>query len=232
MEFLLGYIFELTSLLFSNTQLFLDLNRKSLKEYLVNAGVPQGSILALTFFLLYIIDLPDDIIYNAAILIEDTLLYPEWEVASDLWQQNWLWPMRRCRLRWIVAYLLQCWKKAQLVLFVLFYHSNSTCFVLFEKSTFFVWLWSNWLWNGMVFIWEKNDLLRCLDLFLVNWIGALTLSLLLKAVSKKYGALICSVKFLSQVALDLYKSTIQLCMEYWCHVWAGALNFYLHISDK
>ena len=64
MEFLLGYIFELTSLLFSNTQL-------------VNAGVPQGSILALTFFLLYIIDLPDDIIYNAAILIEDTLLYPE-----------------------------------------------------------------------------------------------------------------------------------------------------------
>ena len=77
MEFLLGYIFELTSLLFSNRQLFLDLNWKSLQEYPVNAGVPQGSILALTFFLLYIIDLPDDIICNVAILIEDTLLYPE-----------------------------------------------------------------------------------------------------------------------------------------------------------
>ena len=76
MEFLLGYIFELTSLLFSNRQLFLDLNWKSLQEYPVNAGVPQASINALTFFLLYIIDLLD-IICNVAILTEDTLLYPE-----------------------------------------------------------------------------------------------------------------------------------------------------------
>ena len=36
-----------------------------------------------------------------------------------------------------------------------------------------------------------------------------------KAASKKIGALICSMKFLSrEVALYLYKSTINLCMEY------------------
>ena len=159
MEFLLGYIFELTSLLFSNTQLFLDLNRKSLQEYPVNAGVPQGSILALTFFLLYIIDLPDDIIYNAAILIEDTLLYPEWEVASDLWQQNWFWPTRHCRLRWIVAYLLQCWKEAQLVLFG---HSNSTCFVCsvlpFQLNLF-------------CFVWKVNFFCLTLEQLIMKWNG-------------------------------------------------------------
>ena len=43
-----------------------------------------------------------------------------------------------------------------------------------------------------------------------------------KTASKKIGALICSVKFLfPEVALYLYKSTIQPCVGYCCHVWAG-----------
>ena len=41
-----------------------------------------------------------------------------------------------------------------------------------------------------------------------------------KSVSKKIGALIRSMKFLSpEVAVYLYKSTICSCMEYCCHVW-------------
>ena len=44
-----------------------------------------------------------------------------------------------------------------------------------------------------------------------------------KAASKKNEALIHSMKFLSpEVALYLYKFTIHPCMEYCCHVWAGA----------
>ena len=44
-----------------------------------------------------------------------------------------------------------------------------------------------------------------------------------KTASKKIGALIHSMKFLSpEVVLYLYKSIIRLCMEYCCHVWAGA----------
>ena len=44
-----------------------------------------------------------------------------------------------------------------------------------------------------------------------------------KTTSRKIVALIRSVKFLSpEVALYLYKSTICPCMEYCCHVWAGA----------
>ena len=54
-----------------------------------------------------------------------------------------------------------------------------------------------------------------------------------KTFSKKIGALICSKKFLSpEVALYLYKSTIRLCMEYCCHVWAGAASCYLELLDK
>ena len=54
-----------------------------------------------------------------------------------------------------------------------------------------------------------------------------------KTASKKIGALIRSMKFLSpEVALYLYKSTIQPCMEYCCHVWAGAPSCYLELLDK
>ena len=54
-----------------------------------------------------------------------------------------------------------------------------------------------------------------------------------EAASKKIEAVIRSVKFLSpEVALYLYKSTIRPCMEYCCHVWAGAPNCYLELLDK
>ena len=44
-----------------------------------------------------------------------------------------------------------------------------------------------------------------------------------KTASKKIGALIRSMKFLSpEDALHLHKSIIRPCMECCCHVWAGA----------
>ena len=54
-----------------------------------------------------------------------------------------------------------------------------------------------------------------------------------KTTAKKIGALICSMKFHSpEVALYRYKSTIWPCMEYFCHVWAGAPSCYLELLDK
>ena len=41
------------------------------------------------------------------------------------------------------------------------------------------------------------------------------------------------MKFLSpEVSLYLYESTIWPCMEYCCHIWAGAPSCYLELLDK
>ena len=54
-----------------------------------------------------------------------------------------------------------------------------------------------------------------------------------KSPSKKIGTLIRSMKLLSPAfALYLYKSTISPCMEYCCHLWAGAPSFYLELLCK
>ena len=54
-----------------------------------------------------------------------------------------------------------------------------------------------------------------------------------KTGSKKFGAFIHSIKFLSpEIALNLYKSAIQPCIEYCYHVWSRAPKCYLDMLDK
>ena len=82
-----GQIFGLIPSSLSNRRLQVVLDGKSSKEYPVNVGVPQGSILGPKLFLLYINDLPDDAICDIAIYADDTTLYSKCDWASDLWQQ-------------------------------------------------------------------------------------------------------------------------------------------------
>ena len=82
-----GQIFGLISSFLSNRWLRVVLDGKSSEEYPVNAGAPQGSILGPTFLLLYIHDLPHDVICNIAIYADDTTLCSNCDQASDLWQQ-------------------------------------------------------------------------------------------------------------------------------------------------
>ena len=65
-------------------RLWVVLDGKLSQEYPVNAGVPQGSILGPLRFLLYINDLPNNIICNIAIYANDTTLYCD--QATDLGQ--------------------------------------------------------------------------------------------------------------------------------------------------
>ena len=106
------------------------------------------------------------------------------------------------------------------------FNAGETQLVSFEGSSWCYWRENEWVcswWKIICWVW----------LSLPNWIGALTLFLLLKLPPRKTGALIRSIKFISlEVALYLYKSTIRPCMKYCCHFWAGASTCYLELLDK
>ena len=215
-----GQIFGLISSFLSN-RLCVVLDGKSSQEYPVNAGVPQGSILGATLFLLYINDLPDDVICDIGIYADDTTLYSKCDLASDLWQQLELVSDFESDLRDTVD-----WGKKWLVDF----NAGKTQLVSFDQS-------NN---NGAIdvkmagSILEEKSSIKMLGLTFsskLDW-GSYIISIA-KTASKKIGALICSMKFLSsKVALYLYKFTICSFMEYCCHVWAGAPSCYLDLLDK
>ena len=216
-----GQIFGLISSFLSNRRLRVVLNGKSSQEYPVNAGVLQGSILGPTLFLLYINDLPDDVICNIAIYADDTTLYSKWGQASNLWQQLELTSGLKSVLRGTAD-----WGKKWLVDF----SAGKTQLVSFDRS-------NN---NGSIDVKMDGSALvekssfKMLGLTFsskLDW-GSYIISIA-KTASKKIEALIRSMKFLSpEVALYLYKSTIRPYMEYCCHVWAGAPSCYLELLDK
>ena len=216
-----GQIFGLISSFLSNRRLRVVLDGKSSQEYPVNAGVPQGSILGPTLFLLYINDLPDDVICNIAIYADDTTLYSKCNQASDLWQQLELASELESDLRDTVD-----WGRKWLVDF----NAGKTQLVSFDRSKNTGAI--DVKMDGSVL--EDKTSFKMLGLTFsskLDW-GSYIVSIA-KTASKKIGALIRSMKFLSpEVALYLYKSTIRPCMEYCCHVWAGAPSCYLELLDK
>ena len=64
------------------------LNGKSSQEYPVNAAVPQGFILGPALVLLYINNIPDDVICDITIYPDYVTLHCKCDLASDLWQQR------------------------------------------------------------------------------------------------------------------------------------------------
>ena len=101
------------------------LDGKFSQEYPVNAGVPQGSTLGPTLFLLYINDLPDDVICDIAIYADDTTLYSKCDQGSVLWQQLELASELESDLRDTVD-----WGEKWLVDF----NAGKTQLVLFDRS--------------------------------------------------------------------------------------------------
>ena len=161
------------------------------------------------------------VICNIAIYADDTFLCSKCRQASDLWQKLELTSELESDQedtvdwgkKWFVDFNAG---KTQLVSFHL---SNNTGAIdmkrdgsaLEEKSSFEM--------LGLTFS-SKLD-----------W-GSYIISIA-KTAFKKIGDLIRSMKFLcSEVALHLYKSTVWPCMEYCCHVWAGAPSCYLELLDK
>ena len=206
-----GQIFGFISSFFSNRQLLVVLDEKLSQEYPVNAGVPQGSTIGPTLFLLYINDLPDDVICNIAIYADDTTLYSKCDKASDLWQQLELAAELESDLRDTLG-----WGKKWLIDF----NAGKTQLVSFDQCN-----------NTGIGVKMDGSVLEEKSSFKMDR-GSYIISIA-KTASKKIGALSRSMKFLSlEFALYLYKSTIWPCMEYCCHVWDSAPSCYLELLDK
>ena len=172
------------------------LDGKSSQEYPVSAGVPQGSIIGPTLFLLYINYLPDNVLCDRGIYADDGTLYSKCNQASDLWQQLELASELESDLQDIMD-----WGKKWLVDF----NAGKTQLVSCD--------WSNnnrsidVKMDGSVL--EEKSSFKMLGLIFsskLDW-GSYIISTA-KTASKKIRAFIHSMKFLSpKVSLYLYKST-------------------------
>ena len=197
------------------------LDGKSAQEHPVNAGVPQGSILGPTLFILYINDLPHDVICDFAIYADDTTLCSKYHQASDLRQQLESAFELESDLRDAVD-----WGRKWLVHF----NAGQTQLVSFGQSNRTGAI--DMKIDGSVL--EEKSSFKVLELTFYSKLDWRSYNIsIAKTASKKIGALIRSIKFLSpEVALYLFNSIICSCMEYCCHIWAGAPSWYLELLDK
>ena len=129
----------------------------------------KGFILGPACFLLYINDL--HVICNIGIYADDTIRYSKCEQASDLWQLlelAWIWSTRHwtgAGSGWVISMM----EKLN--------YFRLTCFITLVLL----------MLKRMGLFLRKNNLLGCWDwLSLLNWIGVLTLSLLLKLPPRKF----------------------------------------------
>ena len=158
---------------------------------------------------------------HIAIYADDTTLYSKCDQASDLWQQLELASELESDLRDTVD-----WGKKWLVDF----NAGKTQLVSFDRS-------NN---NGSIdvkmdrSVLEEKSSFKMLGLTCFSKLdcGSYIISFG-KTASKKIGALIRCMKFLSlEVAPYLCESTIRPCIECCCHVWAGDPSCYLELLDK
>ena len=205
----------------SNRSMRVVINGQCSPDHSINAGVPQGSLLGPTLFLVFINDLPDHIVRSFVdIFADDTTLYGcsssqmgDEDLATSLssnldsiveWGSNWLVTFNASKTK-----------------LVTFHHCRSNP-VLPSISM------------GGTPLAEAPDLDKLLGLKFIpdlRWNTYIRSSA--KSAGKMVGSFYRSRKYLTPEAmLYLYKSQIRPQMEYCCHIWGGAAQTSLSCLDR
>ena len=178
--------------------------------YNINAGVPQGSVLGPTLFLVFINDLPDGALSRIGIYADDTTVYSsvgksgvfeKVESAAEL--QDDLRGIVEWGNRWLVSF------NATKTKLLSFHRHRDPSLVPVEM-------------NGIALP-EKTSFRLLGITFTPSMDWKPYIQSIAKAASRRVGSLYRAQRFLTpETILHLYKSTIRPCMEYCSHIWGGA----------
>ena len=216
-----GNVLGIIESFLSNRSLNVVINGQTSKAHSINAGVPQGSLLGPTLFLLFINDLPNHIIRSlVSVYADDTTLYGrtskdqnDESLASDL--SSDLDIIQKWGKEWLVTFNAS---KTKLLSF--HHHRNPPVLNSVEMSD--------------TILSESPCFDRLLGLKITpdlkwnDYIGEVA-----KTAGMMVGSLSRSRKYLSPASiLYLYKSQIRPKMEYCCHIWGGAVQTSLSCLDR
>ena len=196
------------------------INGQTSEAHKINAGVPQGSLLGPTLFLIFINDLPSEIVSSVNMYADDTTVYEQTSktykdinLASDL--SSDLKKVVKWGKTWLVTF-----NSSKTKLLSFHHHRGTPSFpsVIMDETT----------------LQEANCLERHLGLKFtpdLKW-NSYILSVA-KDVGKMVGSFFRTRKFLTPAAVHyLYKSQIRPKMEYCCHIWAGSPKTSLSCLDR
>ena len=187
----------------------------------LNAGVPQGSVLGPTLFLIFINDLPNNILSKLAIYADDTTVYSCLGKTNDVFNKVEMAAELKVDLRTVVE-----WGDKWLVTF------NPSKTKLLSINRFKDPFLPSVMMNRAELPENSHFCLLGLtfsnDFSWNNYIESIA-----KSAAMKVGSLYRAQNFLSpESILYLYKATIRPCIEYCCHVWAGASAGCLSLLDR
>ena len=216
-----GRVHSIIKSFLSGRSMKVVVNGQSSKVHAINAGVPQGSVLGPTLFLIFINDLPDSVIRSFInIFADDTTIYGTTSknvnhsdlapnLSSDLsvtvqWGTKWLVKFNASKTKLIS-----------------FHHHRDT--PVFPPVTM----------GGMTLD-ESPSLDKLLGLkFTPDLKWNSYIASVAKDTARMVGSLYRSKKFLTPKAiLYLYKSQIRPKMEYCSHIWAGSSQQALLTLDR
>ena len=216
-----GNVFSIIKSFLSDRFIRVVIDGQKSEAHSINAGVPQGSILGPTLFLLYINDLPNHILRSFVdIYADDTTIYGSTtktvndQVLSDSLSSD-LEHVVEWGKRWLVTFNASKTKLLSL------HHQRSDPHLASIEM------------NGCL-LGEA----QCFDKLLGLTITPdLKWNTYIKSIAKAAGKMVVSFyrssRYLTADAiLYLYKSQVRPRMEYCCHIWAGAARKTLSCLDR